>query len=206
MRMSIGSRKLSEVIWVFMPAILLIGCSAGEQGLVLAENGLASFDPNGSIVSYQKVLFDQAVVEQIAPHKADCPSSERSSKNAKVCIRICHIPPGNPKAARQKILPIQAMRAHVGHGDFLGPCEDGGSGLPPSGEVPEGGGNPSQEEYPPTEATPVPGESAPEATPTPSPPPSGEQSGGQVPKWCADFIQIDSNCDGINDSTGESYF
>ena len=37
-------------------------------------------------------------------------------------IRICHVPPGNPNNAMTKCLPISAIPAHLGHGDYLGEC------------------------------------------------------------------------------------
>jgi hypothetical protein len=48
-----------------------------------------------------------------------------------ICISICHVPPGNPAAAKNKIIPLQALRAHLNHGaasheetDYLGACDN----------------------------------------------------------------------------------
>lgn len=36
---------------------------------------------------------------------------------------ICHIPPGKPKKARTMKVKQDAVPAHLGHGDYLGPCK-----------------------------------------------------------------------------------
>ncbi len=42
-------------------------------------------------------------------------------------ITICHIPPGNPDNAHTIRVGISALRAHLAHGDHVGPCDgDGG--------------------------------------------------------------------------------
>lgn len=37
-------------------------------------------------------------------------------------VLICHIPPGNPASSHEKCKRGGALRAHLGHGDTLGPC------------------------------------------------------------------------------------
>ncbi|KAA3609446.1 MAG: hypothetical protein DWQ01_08925 [Planctomycetota bacterium] len=39
-------------------------------------------------------------------------------------VVICHRPPGNPKAAKTMRIPRSALKAHLDHGDTLGPCEE----------------------------------------------------------------------------------
>lgn len=41
-------------------------------------------------------------------------------------VDICHIPPGNPGNAHTINVSVNAIPAHLAHGDFLGPC-----GAPP---------------------------------------------------------------------------
>lgn len=36
---------------------------------------------------------------------------------------ICHIPPENPSNAHTITVPVNAVAAHLAHGDFAGPCE-----------------------------------------------------------------------------------
>ncbi len=42
-------------------------------------------------------------------------------------ITICHIPPGNPANAHSITVSINALDAHLAHGDFVGSC----NGTPP---------------------------------------------------------------------------
>ena len=37
-------------------------------------------------------------------------------------VTICHIPPGNPTAAHNITISRSAFKAHLGHGDSVGPC------------------------------------------------------------------------------------
>ena len=43
-------------------------------------------------------------------------------------VTICHIPPGHPERARTITVPVQAAAAHLAHGDYCGPCNEGGDG------------------------------------------------------------------------------
>jgi hypothetical protein len=38
-------------------------------------------------------------------------------------VTICHIPPGNPDNAHTIRVSVNALPAHLAHGDTLGPCE-----------------------------------------------------------------------------------
>ncbi len=38
-------------------------------------------------------------------------------------VTICHVPPGNPDNAHTITVGASAVRAHLGHGDYLGPCK-----------------------------------------------------------------------------------
>jgi hypothetical protein len=41
-------------------------------------------------------------------------------------VDICHIPPGNPANAHTINVSVNAIPAHLAHGDTLGECGDGG--------------------------------------------------------------------------------
>jgi hypothetical protein len=38
-------------------------------------------------------------------------------------VDVCHIPPGNPANAHVINVSVNAVPAHLAHGDFLGACE-----------------------------------------------------------------------------------
>lgn len=38
-------------------------------------------------------------------------------------VTICHIPPGNPSNAHEITVSINAMPAHMAHGDQIGACD-----------------------------------------------------------------------------------
>lgn len=41
-------------------------------------------------------------------------------------VDVCHIPPGNPANAHTINVSVNAVPAHLAHGDFLGACDGGG--------------------------------------------------------------------------------
>lgn len=55
-------------------------------------------------------------------------SSYASHSNGSSKVTICHIPPGNPSNAHNITVSVNAMDAHLAHGDVLGEC--------PTGEMP----------------------------------------------------------------------
>ena len=40
-------------------------------------------------------------------------------------VAICHVPPGNPNNAHTITVSVNAVPAHLAHGDYCGPCEGG---------------------------------------------------------------------------------
>ena len=38
-------------------------------------------------------------------------------------VTICHVPPGNPANAHTITVGAAALKAHLAHGDYLGPCK-----------------------------------------------------------------------------------
>jgi LPXTG-motif cell wall-anchored protein len=37
-------------------------------------------------------------------------------------VTVCHVPPGNPNNAHTIVISVNALPAHLAHGDTLGPC------------------------------------------------------------------------------------
>lgn len=56
-------------------------------------------------------------------------STYASHSNGSSKVTICHIPPGNPSNAHNITVSVNAMDAHLNHGDVLGDC--------PTGDMPE---------------------------------------------------------------------
>ncbi len=173
-------------------AIGLSGCNGS------AEDS-ASSNSAGDAVSMQKIYVDQAMLEQIAPHKKEC---KGSNANQKVCVEICHRPPGNPQKGKSKIMPLAAINGHGCGGnknshdsDYMGPCHsedddsgddgssddssnDNGSSDDDSSDDQQGGGDTGG---------------------------GGGSTSGEIPAWCVPYVNIDANCDGVIDSNGEPY-
>ena len=42
-------------------------------------------------------------------------------------VLICHIPPGNPENAQTISVSVNAVPAHLAHGDTEGPCPEDGN-------------------------------------------------------------------------------
>tara|TARA_Y100000780_G_scaffold196518_2_gene186565 strand:+ start:58004 stop:58567 length:564 start_codon:yes stop_codon:yes gene_type:complete len=113
---------------------------------------------------------------------------------SKVFMKICHLPKGNPDNYQSLTLPMEAIAAHLRHGlehgvkDYLGECEPVVVEVPTdtsednsSGETASDPENDSSGEH-------------------------GNESGSgdeQLPIWCE--IDLDSECDGILDDSGELY-
>jgi hypothetical protein len=51
---------------------------------------------------------------------ASVPSVQAASQGK---VDICHIPPGNPANAHTINVSVNAVPAHLAHGDYLGECQ-----------------------------------------------------------------------------------
>jgi len=49
-------------------------------------------------------------------------SSSTESKANGEKVTICHIPPGNPENSHEITVSVNALRAHLAHGDSIGKC------------------------------------------------------------------------------------
>jgi hypothetical protein len=49
-------------------------------------------------------------------------------------VVICHIPPGNPDNAHAIEVSINAVDAHLAHGDSIGDCSNNDADVPASGD------------------------------------------------------------------------
>jgi hypothetical protein len=60
----------------------------------------------------------------VFPGKANIPNEWYCNNKCNQKILICHIPPGNPENRHTICVSINAVPAHLAHGDYLGPCDD----------------------------------------------------------------------------------
>lgn len=216
----------NKTFWSALTIGAIIGCSpqngsnsSSPQPSLNANNQSAT---NQSLFT-QKVYAEEAQVQDIKLAKSDCEPSDDPSP--KVCVKICHVPPGNPQNKSEKIISLSALKAHLNHGsvhsderDFMGACtqEDSSASDPStnpqdtsSGSSSGGSGDTSTpstttdstSSIPDTGSTTDPTASSPPST---SPVPTTDTT-NLVPLWCEPYVAIDSNCDGINDITNEPY-
>jgi len=116
-------------------------------------------------------------------------ASHNSSGSDKVTL--CHIPPGNPGNAHTITVGAPAVRAHLAHGDYLGPC---------AGDVPPGsdGGvpNPNPDPNPNPNPNPNPGPGS-DGGSNPNPgqcSPASSACGTGLPPCCSGLTCNGSSC------------
>ncbi|MGB1308024.1 MAG: hypothetical protein ACPG6B_03880 [Oceanihabitans sp.] len=51
-------------------------------------------------------------------------SNSTTSKAKGEKVTICHIPPGNPENSHEITVSVNAISAHLAHGDLLGGCNE----------------------------------------------------------------------------------
>ena len=106
------------------------------------------------------------------------------------------------------------MKAHRGHGDYLGECFSGGDDSGDGGHDDDHGGADDDEN--PSDPGDAPGDNVDDPVDPPEvPSDNGDGSNGDstdgdepyVPYWCEPFVtDIDSDCDGIHDILGTPLF
>jgi hypothetical protein len=108
-----------------------------------------------------RLYLDKASDDDIAARLTTC----GGGKNDKIVI--CHVPPGNPDNEHTLCISAHATDAHLGHGDYLGECGEGGDdgGEEPPAPTPD----PAPAPAPAPEPAPAP---APEPMPEPAPAPA----------------------------------
>jgi hypothetical protein len=199
-------------------AVLQTGCLPDGKSNVSSEvisaqatSNLESDTSQNAITAMQKIYVDEAVLEDIKPHKVEC-HQRASAHKQQICIQICHVPPGNPVAAQSKVIPLQALKAHLSHGNNETPADGDYLGLCSSEEV-DDSANTVENETPVVEETPVMLEDPPidnSADTVTSTTPSTDtttnnttDTSSNIPIWCQAYIDIDNNCDGYDDITGD---
>jgi len=181
---------------------------------------------NTTSLSLQKVFIEEAQIENIKSAKIEC-GSQSHGEPSKICVKICHVPPGNPQNKSEKVLPLSAIKAHLNHGsnhdaekrDYLGACQQANSEdstNSPSDTTDDGSNSTTNSDDPAVDTTTTTDASNDSSTSTTNPDPTQDTSTSTdettaatdtsvVPLWCQPYVTIDTNCDGLVDSSGDPY-
>jgi hypothetical protein len=208
-----GSMKVVRMIaFLLFCGLVLTGCNETGTGSSQAQNSVQS--------SSDPVYLDKASAADFDEHAEQCPGG---GAHKRTCVVICHVPPGNPDARHTIRISDAALDAHLKHGinaqhenrerDYLGDCA--GSVDPVDGD---GDGNTTSPTPPPTDGSMDGGGTTDGGTagggtqPTPPPTTDGSTgtdtgSGSASGEMCQyPMVDVDQNCDGYNDTTGDPVY
>ncbi|GIL18332.1 MAG: hypothetical protein BroJett040_20830 [Oligoflexia bacterium] len=106
MKTTMGTQKITAVIFALTLMTSLVGCNQEDQ----ANTNLASQIETASLDETldKSVSLEDATYEHIAALVTQCHGRH-------LCIPICHRPAGNPTKGRTLILPLSATRGHLNH-------------------------------------------------------------------------------------------
>jgi len=76
------------------------------------------------IINELKEKYKNKIREHDHRSTSDLESYPTDYENKK--IEICHVPPGNPDNAHTLSISVNAMRAHLAHGDYIDECTENG--------------------------------------------------------------------------------
>lgn len=127
--MQINKICLSLVSILVTCFLVLSGCSnsSNQPG----EHFIEAISQNDSLQSFSeliekgRVFLDEASSQDLREYVSLC----RGRSQRQVCVTICHRPPGNPKNQKTLLLPLKASISHLRHGynqvskDYLGVCD-----------------------------------------------------------------------------------
>ena len=101
------------------PCIDAADNTAVPEGIVTDLDGNPRFvdDPNTDDTG----VGDPPIVD-MGPYEFGDPCADDDGDGR---VTICHIPPGNPDNAHTITVSMNAVPAHLAHGDYCGPCEGG---------------------------------------------------------------------------------
>jgi len=76
------------------------------------------------IINELKEKYKNKIIEHDHPSTSDFDSYPEDYESKK--IEICHVPPGNPDNVHTLSISVNAMRAHLAHGDYMDECTENG--------------------------------------------------------------------------------
>lgn len=134
----------------FIPDDMICGIRSGSIGLLtnntIVNNDLSSYTgtntidleydlPNWMQLNYIDANYWDVLVEDASSNPLMIKTNTVSTTNDDSIwysnngnkVTICHVPPGNPENAHSITISVNALDAHLAHGDTIGDC-DGSSG------------------------------------------------------------------------------
>ena len=146
----------------------MAACEVSEEAFQETAGGGSGRPP-----ANQKVTLLSSTADELVDYVVDC----RGKAKMRICVVICHRPPGDPWNSKSLILSLKAALNHLDHGDlardYLGVCDGDNA------EILEEPGDEND---------------------------TGEGGSGEVPVWCAENIAVDADCDGIADESGQPIY
>lgn len=211
--------SLLRVLLLFFTLTLLACNQQSINSKALNEHSSEVENKNQLVASEQHnkvVRTIDALPEDVTRHKVDCQG--KNKKDKKICIVVCHRPPGNPSNSKSIVLPLQAVFAHLKHGcknkhtehDTMGYCElqDDDSGED-SGSNPDNSNDEADNDEGSNSSDSGSNSGDESDSDDGSNPDQGggdDDNGSEIPAWCEMNYDIDSDCDGYNDATGEGLY
>lgn len=96
---------IQNFMCLVLPIGLLVGCGSSEDDRAQSE----LVEPiDETLVEKKRVYLNQASEADFEPFIIDAEGQEQ--------LVICHIPPGNPRNFKSKLVPLTAVEAHLNHG------------------------------------------------------------------------------------------
>ena len=219
--------KRVRLFFIYFASVALLGACEGTES-TQDSNAFAS---SGNNVSLMKATGQDVSANVVECRGAG--SGKGKKKGKQVCVAICHRPPGNPENSKSMVLPLSAVLAHLEHGgpnhghhDTLGLCEgDGEDDMedldpedPTYGNDEGSGDDTGTDEVYDSESDSDDGMD-PGSDDGSSSDGSGLDMGGDnvgigsyypavdepndIPQYCLDNLEVDPDCDGINDFTDD---
>jgi hypothetical protein len=108
-----------EQITLSSGVVIPVGIAEIEGDLQVGNQVLVKlcFGPDNVMVFAWILVLDDSIRPTPTPGPTGTPRPDDDDK-----VTICHIPPGNPGNAHTITVGASAVDAHLGHGDYLGPC------------------------------------------------------------------------------------
>lgn len=214
-------KKLFMISGIATLCLSFIACNGSEKAAIDVSHE-DSLSASSSDASATPRSIAKASVKDIEDNLAPCNSRKDKGK---ICVYVCHRPPGNPANSKTMILPLSSTLAHLKHGHSLQPDTVGLCGGSDDNGDHDGGESDDEDDEDSGSTT---GGSTAGGSGTGGSTSGGDESGGSssgganggetaggstsgggtvtIPDWCLTKYEYDKNCDGFDDDTGLSLY